>query len=177
MTAPTPPDALAAPAGGLRPPAERLDPRARLLWTIDVAIVAVAAVALGALALGVTEGVGEVPAPLLAWGGLVLVALAGAAAAATVPGILYRAFRWEVTPLGLYVQRGWLWRTWTVVPHSRIQSIETTVGPLHRLLGLAQVEVRTASGGGGATVPGLSEELVARLTAQLAAAAGRGDAA
>jgi membrane protein YdbS with pleckstrin-like domain len=177
VSAPTPPDALAAPAGGLRPPAERLDPRARLLWVLDVALATGALVVLGAIGLTVAAATAEVPAPLLLWGALVLVALAGAAVAATVPGILYRAFRWEVTPLGLYVQRGWFWRTWTVVPHSRIQSIETTVGPLHRLLGLAQVEVRTASGGGGATVPGLSEELVARLTAQLAAAAGEGDAA
>lgn len=177
MTGPTPPDALAATTGGLRPPAERLDPRARLLWTIEVAIAAGALVLIGAAALAVIAAVGEVPAPLLLWGGLVLLAVLGAAAAVTIPRLLHRAYRWEVTPLGLYVQRGWIWRTWTVVPHSRIQSIETTIGPLHRLLGLAQVEVRTASGGGGAVVPGLSEELVARLTAQLAAAAGAGDAA
>lgn len=172
-----PPAELAASTGGLRPPAERLDPRARLLWAIDIALWTAAAVLLGAVALAVTEIAGEVPAPPLLWGGLALVALLGAAAAAAIPGLLYRAYRWEVTPLGLYVQRGWFWRTWTLVPHSRIQSIETTIGPLHRMLGLAQVEVRTASGGGGAAIPGLSAELIARLTTQLAAAAGEGDAA
>jgi membrane protein YdbS with pleckstrin-like domain len=176
VSGPSPPATLASDAGGLRAPAERLDPRARLLWVADVALVTAVVVVAGAAALIVAELLAEVPQPPLLWGALVLVAAAGAAVAATVPAVLYRAYRWEVTPLGLYVRRGWIRRTWTVVPHSRIQSIETTIGPLHRLLGLAQVEVRTASGEGGASVPGLSQDLVARLTAQLAAAAGEGDA-
>jgi membrane protein YdbS with pleckstrin-like domain len=176
VSAPSPPAAPATDAGGLRAPAERLDPRARLLWAAEIALGTAALVAAGAVALIVVEVVAEVPRPALLWGALVLVAAIGAAVAATVPGLLYRTFRWEVTPLGLYVRRGWIRRTWTVVPHSRIQSIETTIGPLHRLLGLAQVEVRTASGEGGASVPGLSQDLVARLTDRLAAAAGEGDA-
>ncbi|MDX6553880.1 MAG: uncharacterized protein QOD86_75 [Miltoncostaeaceae bacterium] len=176
MSGPVPPATLASEEGGLRAPAERLDPRARLLWVADVALVTAALVVAGAVALIVIGVVAEVPKPLLLWGALVVIAAIGAGVAATVPGVLYRTYRWEVTPLGLYVRRGWIRRTWTVVPHSRIQSIETTIGPMHRLLGLAQVDVRTASGEGGASVPGLNEGLVARLTAQLAAAAGEGDA-
>ena len=80
-----------------------------------------------------------------------------------------------MTPLGLYVQRGWITRSWTIVPHSRIQAVETSSGPLERSLGLATVEVRTASAA-AARIPGLDEGRIARLREALAALAGEGEA-
>ena len=42
------------------------------------------------------------------------------------PMLEHRHFRYQVTELGLYVARGWLWRRWQVVPHARIQTVDTT---------------------------------------------------
>jgi len=177
VTAPTAArGSLSGATGSLRPPAESLDPRVRRLWAAEIGLWAGGAGLAAAAALGALTALGELPAAPLAWSALGLALALALAAALVLPGLRYRVFRWEVTPLGLYIQRGWLWRSWTVVPHSRIQSIETTVGPLARWLGLAEVEVSTASNEGGARVPGLSAELVARLTAELAARSGEGDA-
>ena len=100
--------------------------------------------------------------------------VAGVAGSILVPPILFRLYRWEVTELGLFVREGWLFRTWTIVPHSRIQTVDTSSGPLQRNFGLATVEVRTAAGE-GVSIPGLSEELVAKLTHELAARSGTGE--
>lgn len=171
MARPTP-----AGTAALRPPARGLDPRVRRLWALEglagvLALVLVATLALVVLTL--TDRLGR---PAVWWSVLAAGAVAGAALAALAAWMRHRAFRWEVTPLGLYVQRGWVWRTSTIVPHRRIQAVETTVGPLQRALGLATVEVRTASATGGAGVPGLSREMVGTLSAELAAAAGTEDA-
>jgi membrane protein YdbS with pleckstrin-like domain len=158
----------------LRPPAESLDPRARRLWAIEIALTVLALGTAGAVALVVAALAGDPPTTALAAGLAGLVAC-GLALAAIAPRIRYRFLRFEVTPLGLYVQRGWLTRSWTIVPHSRIQTVETTSSPLARALGIATVEVRTASSE-AARLPGLDEARVARLRDQLAAAAGQGEA-
>jgi membrane protein YdbS with pleckstrin-like domain len=158
----------------LRPPAEPLDPRVRRLWALQGLIAAAVMAALGIVALVVWSLAGDPPLAPLAAGLAGLVGLA-VAAALIAPGIAYRVLRFEVTPLGLYVQRGWITRSWTIVPHSRIQTVETTSSPLARALGIATVEVRTASSE-AARLPGLDEARVARLRDQLAAAAGQGEA-
>lgn len=158
----------------LRPPAESLDPRVRRLWALHGLIATAVVAALGAVAIAVWAMAGDPPTAALAAGLAGLVAL-GVAAALIAPGIAYRFLRFEVTPLGLYVQRGWLTRSWTIVPHSRIQAVETSSGPLERMLGIASVEVRTASAA-AARIPGLDEARIARLRDDLAALAGEGEA-
>ena len=158
----------------LRPPAESLDPRVRRLWTLQGLIATAVVAVLGAVAITIWSMAGDPPLAALVAGLAGLVA-AGVAAALIGPGIAYRFLRFEVTPLGLYVQRGWLTRSWTIVPHSRIQAVETSSGPLERALGLASVEVRTASSA-AARVPGLDEGRIARLRDDLAALAGEGEA-
>lgn len=158
----------------LRPPAESLDPRVRRLWAIEIALTVLALAAAGAVALVVAGLTADPPLPALGAGLAGLVAC-GLAVAAVAPRIRYRFLRFEVTPLGLYVQRGWLTRSWTIVPHSRIQTVETTSSPLSRALGIATVEVRTASSE-AARVPGLDEARIARLRDELASAAGEGEA-
>ncbi len=163
------------PAGRrLRPPAESLDPRVKRLWALQGLIATAIVAALGALVIVVWSMAGDAPTLALAGGLAGLVAL-GVAAALIGPRIAYRFLRFEVTPLGLYVQRGWLTRSWTIVPHSRIQAVETSSGPLERALGLASVQVRTASTA-GASIPGLDEARIARLRDDLAAMAGEGEA-
>ena len=167
-------DAAAQTEPRLRPPAESLDPRVRRLWALHGLIATGVVTALGIAAIVIWSMAGDPPAAALAGGLAGLVAL-GVAASLIGPGIAYRFLRFEVTPLGLYVQRGWITRSWTIVPHSRIQAVETSSGPLERSLGLATVEVRTASAA-AARIPGLDEGRIARLREDLAALAGEGEA-
>src|ERR687898_1325634 len=76
-----------------------------------------------------------------------------------LPTLGQRHFRYEVMELGLYVARGWLWRRWQVVPHARIQTVDTTAGPLLPGFGLVAVEVTTASAAGGTSIPGLPPDV------------------
>jgi membrane protein YdbS with pleckstrin-like domain len=156
----------------LRPPAESLDPRVRRLWALQGLIWTAVVAVLCAVVIVVWSIAGDPPTAALAAGLAGLVALGVALIA---PAIAYRYLRFEVTPLGLYVQRGWLTRSLTIVPHSRIQAVETSSSPLERALGLAKVEVRTASAA-AARIPGLDEARIARLREDLAALAGEGEA-
>jgi membrane protein YdbS with pleckstrin-like domain len=153
----------------LRRPANQLDPRVRRLWGAEalagagiMVLVVVAGAVLAelagsrtiALVVGVAGGVLALAAALL--GSLVL------------PALRYRRFRYEVTPLGLYVAHGRLWRRWQVVPHARVQTVDTHAGPLHRAFGLVEVHVATASAAGGTGIPGLAPDVADRLVHELA---------
>lgn len=167
-------DPTSGPPARLRPLAEALDPRVRRLWRIEIGLATVVAVAAGAGLLAVVRATAGPPTAWLV-AALAAVALLGAGAAAAVPPLAHRAIRFEVTPLGLAVQTGWIVRTVTIVPHSRIQSVRTASDPLQRALGLATVEVHTAAAV-VARVPGLDAARVAALRADLAAMAGAGQA-
>jgi uncharacterized protein len=153
----------------LREPALSLDPRMRIVWAVE------GAMATGALAVAVIVAVvvlALVDEGTAAW----IVAAAGAAAVVATGAVLawlwpaldYRHFRYEVTALGLYVARGWLWRRWQVVPHARVQTVDTTSGPLLRAFGLVAVEVTTAAAGGGTRIPGLETREADALVEALA---------
>ena len=109
-----------------------------------------------------------------------LVGLAGAAlvlASAVLlvwllPVHAHRHFRYEVTDLGVYVARGWLWRRWQVVPHARIETVDIKSGPLLRAFGLVAVDVATAAAAGGTGIPGLTPDVADQLVAELAHRAG-----
>ena len=155
-------------AGVLRPPAHALDPRVRVMWAAEWAVTTV--VALAALAVTVVI-IAVSGAATAAWivavvGGIVVVGLAAAGAVSVKIG--YRYFRYEVMQHGLYVARGWLWRRWQIVPHSRVQTVDTRAGPLHRYFGLVAVQVTTASAAGGTSIPGLSPPVAAALMDELA---------
>jgi membrane protein YdbS with pleckstrin-like domain len=114
-------------------------------------------------------------AEIVAWlvggiGAVVVLVLAGLSFVGA--DLDYRHFHYEVADLGLYVASGWLWRRYQVVPHARVQTVDTTSGPLMRALGLVSVEVRTASARGSTTIPGLSPEVADRVVEELARRAG-----
>ena len=88
------------------------------------------------------------------------------------PAIRYAHYRYEVTELGLYVTRGWYWRRWQVVPHARVQTVDTNAGPLQRAFGLVAVKVTTASAAGGTEIPGLVPTVADALVDELARRAG-----
>ena len=136
----------------LRPPAYRVDPAARWLWVAQGVLISAVAVALvvGLSMLLPDDRPGLLDAGLAVarWllVPLVLVAVV------VEPVWRYRVHRWEVTADAVYTLEGWLSRTWRVVPVSRIQTVDTTRGPLQQLLGLASISVRTASHAGSTSI-------------------------
>jgi membrane protein YdbS with pleckstrin-like domain len=69
----------------------------------------------------------------------------------------------------LMVRRGVMIRRLSVIPYGRMQFIDVTAGPLERSVGLATVRMHTAAAASDARIPGLEQELAARLRDQLAA--------
>jgi membrane protein YdbS with pleckstrin-like domain len=152
----------------LREPVNALDPRVRAYWTTEGAILTLV---VAALVIAATVVLAMANVETAAW----LVGVLGVLAVATlavltvvVARLDFRNFRYEVTELGLYVARGWLWRRWQVVPHARMQTIDTTAGPLMRAFGLVAVAVTTASAAGGTEIPGLKPAVAAALVEELA---------
>jgi membrane protein YdbS with pleckstrin-like domain len=84
------------------------------------------------------------------------------------PGLRYRVHRWEVTGEAVYTLTGWLTRTWTLVPISRIQTVDVTRGVVQQLFGLATVVVLTASSQGTVRMPHLETEVARRVAEDLA---------
>jgi len=146
----------------LRPPAHRVDPRARTWWLLRGLGVA-AVVAVPQLVVALVLG-----GPVWLWATLVATVVAGVGYAAVVPGILFRIHRWEITDEAVYTLSGWLVREWRIAPISRVQTVDTEHGPLQQLLGLASVTVTTASARGPVSIRGLAtadaQDLARRLT-------------
>jgi uncharacterized protein len=156
----------------LRDPALQLDPRVQRLWALEWALAGlVVAIATASIAVPLALADNNWAAAVvgLVGGGLTLGVLA---LALVQPRLAYRRFGYEITELGLYVARGRLWRRWQVVPHARVQTVDTKRGPLERFVGLVSVEVTTASASGGTEVPGLDPVVADGLVEELARRAG-----
>ena len=156
----------------LREPDSQLDPRVQRLWALEWGLVALGT-AVATVAIAVPVGLADNRAAAVAVassGGAVILAVSGLAV--LQPRLLYRRFRYEITELGLYVARGSLWRRWQVVPHARIQTVDTKRGPLERAVGLVSVAVTTASARGGTDIPGLDPRVADALVEELARRAG-----
>ncbi|WP_214367942.1 PH domain-containing protein [Pseudonocardia sp. H11422] len=147
----------------LRPPRNPLDTRAVGWWRTHC-LLGSGTPALTLAGLGLLIG----PARLWLLPAAVLAVLGGAASV-LLPLWWYRLHRWEVTDTAVYTRSGYLWQEWRVAPVSRIQTVDTTRGPLQNLFGLATVVVTTASAKGAVTVVGLDREVAADLAEQLTA--------
>jgi membrane protein YdbS with pleckstrin-like domain len=146
----------------LRPPRHRFDPRVLPWWRAQLLIAtAVVVVPLGVLGLLI--------APARAWflGPAAAVLVLGLAAALALPVWWHRVHRWEVTDTAVYSLTGYFWRTWRIAPMSRIQTVDTTQGPLQRSFGLSTVVVTTASSAGAVELQGLDQEQASALAARL----------
>ncbi|WP_246081245.1 MULTISPECIES: PH domain-containing protein [Nonomuraea] len=84
------------------------------------------------------------------------------------PFVRYAVHRWELSGDVVYARSGFLTREWVFVPVSRIQTVDKGQGWLERMLGLATLEIRTASHAGSSTIKGLDYGEAARLAEQLA---------
>ncbi|HST61421.1 MAG TPA: PH domain-containing protein [Longimicrobium sp.] len=149
-------------------PDERLDPRVELLWQVNAALGWIVWISLAAVALFVFD---RSPA----WASLM--APVAATYVMQVPTRRYRHFVFRVGPADVRVAHGWLWRTESVVLHSRIQHVDTRQGPVERMMGLATVVIFTAgSVGAMVAIPGLATARAEALRDELVRLSGTDDA-
>lgn len=147
----------------LRPPRHELDARVVAYWRASLALAAAApVVVLVVLAVLIPPA-----RAALLWPAAVVLVV-GAAAAMWLPGLWFRLHRWEVTETAVYHRGGWVAEQFRIAPMSRIQTVDTTRGPLARRYGLASLVVTTASAKGPVTIEGLDHEQAADLAHRLA---------
>lgn len=146
----------------LRPPQHQFDPRVLPWWRTQL-LIATAVVVVPLAVLGLLI------APARAWllGPAVVILALGLASALALPVWWHRVHRWEVTDTAVYSLTGYFWRTWRIAPMSRIQTVDTTQGPLQRSFGLSTVVVTTASSAGAVNLEGLDQEQASALAARL----------
>jgi uncharacterized protein len=162
--APDVPEPGPTPAAALTP----LAPSVRTLWRLGAAIWWLVLTAAAAATLIASE---------LPPGWASAVAAAGLLWIFVVPGHRYRHFGYRVSPTELRVAHGWLWRTTSVLLHSRVQHVDTRQGPIERMLGLSSVVVYTAGTVGAVTpIPGLARADAEALRERLLALSGADDA-
>ena len=83
------------------------------------------------------------------------------------------AISWAELEEELVIRKGRIVRTLVSVPYGRLQYVDVQSGPLSRRLGMADVELHTASPESGGSIPGLPIEEAEALRTRLAA---RGEA-
>jgi uncharacterized protein len=162
---PAPGTTTSAP-GPVRDPAWPLSRSAIGFWVTEGVLGTVGyGVALAAFLLFV-PAVG--PVPVLRWVFPALLLAYGVTAIGIRPWVRFSVHRWEVTDDAVYTLTGWLTRTWTLVPISRIQTVDVTRGVLQQAFGLASVAVLTASSQGTVRVPHLEADVAQRVADDLA---------
>jgi len=129
----------------------RLHPRIRVVWAgqalVTAVILTVIVVAVDRLAVAL---------PVWVPPAVFLVAVLGGVGLALAR---YRVWRYEIRDDSLYLERGVFTKVRTVVPFVRIQHVDSSRGPLERLVGIASTVVYTAgSRGADVTVPGLTPD-------------------
>ncbi len=147
----------------LRPPTHRYDRRVVAWWRTQLILMTVVVV----IPL-VTLGVLIAPARSWLLAPAVVVAIIGGVATIALPAWWYRFHRWEVTDRAVYTRTGYFWQNWRIAPMSRIQTVDTTRGPVQRLFGLSTIKVTTASSAGAVAIDGLAEADAERVAHELA---------
>lgn len=103
-------------------------------------------------------GVGHVLPWLPVWAPPLAVALLGLWSIALAPRRWAR-WGWAWTGKELHVASGWLTRSHTIVPASRVQHIDVTQGPVERMFGVATLVLHTAgTAGSEVDLPGISRD-------------------
>jgi membrane protein YdbS with pleckstrin-like domain len=152
----------------VREPAWALSRSAIGLWITEGAISSVF-LGIGATLLAVfVPSDAPTPLPLLRWLAPAAVVVYAIVAIGIRPWVRFRVHRWEVTDEAVYTLTGWLTRTWTLVPISRIQTVDVTRGVLQQLFGLSTVAVLTASSQGTVQVWHLEADVAQRVADDLA---------
>lgn len=84
-----------------------------------------------------------------------------------MPRWRYRVHRWEKTSEAVYTQSGWFNTERRIAPVSRIQTVDSHIGPFERLFRLANVTVTTASAAGPLRIHGLDQVTAQSLVDEL----------
>ncbi|MEU8395918.1 PH domain-containing protein [Nonomuraea sp. NPDC048892] len=156
--------------GPLRDPANRVSPKAVRLWLLESLIAFVFFAGISLLLSRWAGGWPWVPDwfardPWLLPAAVVVLTLPFLAAE---PFVRYAVHRWELSGDVVYARSGFLTREWVFVPVSRIQTVDKGQGWFERMLGLATLEIRTASHAGSSTIKGLDYRVAAGLAEELA---------
>ncbi len=162
-----------SPGGNADGPPElrSLDARAVSLWRLT----GLGRAALFTGAAGAAELLLSLPLPAGLLAGAV--AVLGVAAALVAPGLRYRAWGFSLRDRDVYLRHGVLFRTTSIVPHARIQHVDTRHGPVDRWLGLASVVIFTAGSRGAIiAIPALEAGEAEAIRDRLVAQSGVGDA-
>jgi uncharacterized protein len=158
-------------AAPVREPAWSMPRSAISLWVTESVIGCFfLGLAVAAFLLFVPADVGG-PVPLLRWVVPMAAAVYAVVAIGIRPWFRHRVYRWEITGDAAFTRTGWLTQTWTLVPISRIQTVDVTRGLLQQAFGLATVAVLTASSQGTVHISHLEHDIARRVAADLAARA------
>ncbi|MEV5407566.1 PH domain-containing protein [Thermopolyspora sp. NPDC052614] len=156
----------------LRAPAHRISPRAIVLWLVHEIIGIVIFVALAMLISTWIDGSGWSWVPTWIYDNIRWLPLLVAGIMTPLAFIetfwRYAVHRWEFSDDVVYARSGWFSREWVFVPVSRVQTVDKTQGWLERALGLATLEIRTASYAGSSSIKGLDYAVAATLAEQIA---------
>jgi membrane protein YdbS with pleckstrin-like domain len=159
---------MSASAAPVREPAWSLSRSAIGFWVTGAVLQSLLLGAAATAFLLLVPSAAGGPVPVLRWLLPVGIAIEAVVIIGIRPWLRYRVHRWEVTADAVYTQTGWLTRTWTLVPISRIQTVDVTRSVLQQLFGLATVAVMTASSQGTVRVPHLDADVAQRVAEDLA---------
>ncbi len=152
-----------ARTGPLRPPKERPSPRAIWHWATQAVLNWMFLLA-GLVAASILLDQPPRWLPTIT----TVAVIAAVLHIAVMPVWRYRVHRWELSDEAAYTRTGWLTQTWTLVPISRVQTVDVTRGVLQQLFGLATVAVLTASSQGTVRVWHLEADVAQRVADDLA---------
>lgn len=139
--------------------------RLRMLWCAFVLFLTLG-LTLSATALRASGGLTWFPA--LSWV-LLGCGVVGLVLAWVYAGRRARSWAYAERAEDLYIRHGVMILKLVAVPYGRMQFVDVTAGPLERWLGLASVEMHTATPGTRAVIPGLPPDEAARMRDQLTA--------
>src|SRR5262249_14365286 len=103
----------------------------------------------------------------LRYGLLAATVLLAVAHLLVMPRWRYRVHRWEKTSEAVYTQSGWFNTERRIAPGSRVQTVDSHIGPFERLFRLANVTVTTASAAGPLRINGLDRDTAKGLVDEL----------
>ncbi len=152
----------------MREPACSLSRSAIVSWVTESVIEAVVTgLVVGAFLIFVPATPGT-PLPALHWIVPLVAGIYTVVAIGVRPWFKHRVYRWEITSDAAFTRTGWLTQTWTLVPISRIQTVDVTRGLLQQFFGLATVAVLSASSQGTVRIWHLEHGVAQRVADDLA---------
>ena len=147
-------------------PNRRLAPAARVIWTLELlgggVVALVVAVIAGRILRHHADGALHTLGAALPW----LALAGGVLAAAVVPTLRLRRWRWRLDDDELDLRRGVVTEVRTIVPVARIQHVDVRRTFWGQLFSVADVVVHTAAG--TTEIPALEEVVAALVRDRLA---------